>query len=104
MSTSTTATTVLPSSSPQGSRRDIRRVAVLGAGTMGSRIAAHIANAGLPVVLLDIVPPGTPSDAPRAERNKIVLAAVEASRSPSPPPSTPPNPLAFSPSATSTTT
>jgi len=29
-------------------------VAVLGAGTMGSRIAAHIANAGVPVVLLDI--------------------------------------------------
>ena len=33
----------------------IRRCAVLGAGTMGSRIAAHLANAGLPVVLLDIV-------------------------------------------------
>jgi 3-hydroxyacyl-CoA dehydrogenase len=32
----------------------IRKVAVLGAGTMGSRIAAHFANAGLPVVLLDI--------------------------------------------------
>jgi 3-hydroxyacyl-CoA dehydrogenase len=32
----------------------IRRVAVLGAGTMGSRIAAHLANAGLPVVLLDV--------------------------------------------------
>jgi 3-hydroxyacyl-CoA dehydrogenase len=35
----------------------IRRVAVLGAGVMGSGIAAHCANAGLPVVLLDIVPP-----------------------------------------------
>ncbi|HTW61716.1 MAG TPA: 3-hydroxyacyl-CoA dehydrogenase NAD-binding domain-containing protein [Terracidiphilus sp.] len=32
----------------------IRRVAVLGAGTMGSRIAAHLANAGLPVLLLDL--------------------------------------------------
>ena len=32
----------------------IRKAAVLGAGTMGSRIAAHLANAGLPVVLLDI--------------------------------------------------
>ena len=32
----------------------IRKGAVLGAGTMGSRIAAHLANAGLPVVLLDI--------------------------------------------------
>jgi 3-hydroxyacyl-CoA dehydrogenase len=34
----------------------IRKVGVLGAGTMGSRIAAHFANAGLPVVLLDIPP------------------------------------------------
>jgi 3-hydroxyacyl-CoA dehydrogenase len=34
---------------------DIRRAAVLGAGTMGARIAAHFANAGLPVLLLDIV-------------------------------------------------
>src|ERR1035437_8162532 len=57
--------------------RQIRRVAVLGAGTMGSRIAAHIANAGVPVVLLDIVPPGTPADAPPAVRNKLVLAALD---------------------------
>jgi len=57
--------------------RDIRRVAVLGAGTMGSRIAAHIANAGLPVVLLDIVPPGTSDNAPKSERNKFVLGALE---------------------------
>src|SRR5690348_3557168 len=35
----------------------IRRVAVLGAGVMGSGIAAHCANAGIPVLLLDIVPP-----------------------------------------------
>jgi len=34
--------------------RTIQRVAVLGAGTMGSRIAAHFANAGIPSVLLDI--------------------------------------------------
>jgi 3-hydroxyacyl-CoA dehydrogenase len=32
----------------------LRRMAVLGAGTMGSRIAAHLANAGFPVVLLDL--------------------------------------------------
>ena len=36
--------------------RDIRKVAVLGAGTMGARIAAHLANASIPSVLLDIVP------------------------------------------------
>ena len=32
----------------------IRRAAVLGAGTMGSRIAAHLANAGIPALLLDL--------------------------------------------------
>ena len=36
--------------------RTIERVAVLGAGTMGSRIAAHFANAGIPSVLLDVTP------------------------------------------------
>jgi len=35
----------------------IQKVAVLGAGTMGSRIAAHLANAGVATVLLDIVAP-----------------------------------------------
>lgn len=40
--------------------KQIRKVAVLGAGTMGSRIAAHIANARVPVVLLDMVPRGRP--------------------------------------------
>ena len=55
----------------------IRKVAVLGAGTMGSRIAAHVANAGVPVVLLDIVPPGTAADAPISEKNKFVIAAME---------------------------
>jgi len=34
--------------------RSIRSVAVLGAGTMGAQIAAHVANAGLPVLLLDL--------------------------------------------------
>ena len=34
----------------------VRRAAVLGAGTMGSRIAAHLANAGIPALLLDMVP------------------------------------------------
>src|SRR6478672_7601870 len=32
----------------------IRSVAILGAGTMGAQIAAHVANAGLPVLLLDL--------------------------------------------------
>jgi 3-hydroxyacyl-CoA dehydrogenase len=63
--------------STPSSQKQIRKVAVLGAGTMGSRIAAHIANAGLPVVLLDIVPQGTEADAPKTERNKFVIAALD---------------------------
>jgi 3-hydroxyacyl-CoA dehydrogenase len=35
--------------------RDIKKVAVIGAGVMGAAIAAHVTNAGIPVVLLDIV-------------------------------------------------
>ena len=49
-----------------------RRLAVLGAGTMGSRIAAQFANAGFPVDLLDIVLPGT------ADRNAAALAGLDA--------------------------
>src|SRR5581483_9196476 len=48
----------------------IRKAAVLGAGTMGSRIAAHLANAGVPVVLLDI-----PSK--DAARSAIAQGALE---------------------------
>src|SRR5215469_4417236 len=50
----------------------IRRAAVLGAGTMGSRIAAHLANAGIPSLLLDLVPEG------EANRNRLALAALDA--------------------------
>jgi 3-hydroxyacyl-CoA dehydrogenase len=61
-------------------KRHIEKAVVLGAGTMGSRIAAHLANAGLPCILLDIVPPNLPADAPAAERNKIVRAGLEAAK------------------------
>jgi 3-hydroxyacyl-CoA dehydrogenase len=45
----------------------IGRVAVLGAGTMGAAIAAHCANAGLPVDLLDVAPTElAPEEAPGA--------------------------------------
>jgi 3-hydroxyacyl-CoA dehydrogenase len=54
----------------------IQKAAVLGAGTMGARIAAHFANAGLPCLLLDIVP----KDAASADRNKIVTAGLEAAK------------------------
>ncbi len=40
----------------------IRKVAVLGAGVMGAAIAAHLANVGIPSLLLDIVPPGEKKD------------------------------------------
>src|SRR5262249_30601852 len=61
-------------------KRRIEKAVVLGAGTMGSRIAAHLANAGLPCILLDIVPPNLPPGAPLAERNKIVRAGLEAAK------------------------
>jgi 3-hydroxyacyl-CoA dehydrogenase len=61
-------------------KRRIEKAVVLGAGTMGSRIAAHFANAGLPCVLLDIVPPNLPADAPAGERNKIVRAGLQAAK------------------------
>ena len=51
----------------------VRRAAVLGAGTMGSRIAAHLANAGIPTLLLDLIPKDV-----GAERNKLALAALDA--------------------------
>jgi 3-hydroxyacyl-CoA dehydrogenase len=55
----------------------ISKVAVLGAGTMGARIAAHFANAGVSCVLLDIVPPDVPSGADKSARNKLVAQGLE---------------------------
>ena len=54
----------------------IHKVAILGAGTMGARIAAHFANAGVPSYLLDIVP----ADAEGAARNKIAAAGLDAAK------------------------
>ena len=56
--------------------KPIRKAAVLGAGTMGARIAAHFANAGIPTLLLDIVPP----DADGPARNKVAAAGLEGAR------------------------
>jgi 3-hydroxyacyl-CoA dehydrogenase len=61
-------------------KRRIEKAVVLGAGTMGARIAAHFANSGLPCVLLDIVPPGVAADAPSEARNKIVRAGLDGAR------------------------
>ena len=49
-------------------RKPIRRAAVIGAGVMGSGIAAHLANAGVSVLLMDIVPPGL-SESERGDRS-----------------------------------
>ena len=54
----------------------IHKVAVLGAGTMGARIAAHFANAGVPSLLLDMVPP----DADGPARNKFAAAGLDGAR------------------------
>jgi 3-hydroxyacyl-CoA dehydrogenase len=57
----------------------IRRAGVIGAGVMGSGIAAHFANAGLEVVLLDIVPPNLKDDekTKKAARNKFAAGGLE---------------------------
>ena len=49
----------------------LRNAAVIGAGVMGSGIAAHLANAGIPVLLLDIVPEKA------EDRNIIATEAVK---------------------------
>ncbi len=56
--------------------KQIHKVAVLGAGTMGARIAAHFANAGVPSYLFDIAPP----DADGSARNKIAAAGLDAAK------------------------
>jgi 3-hydroxyacyl-CoA dehydrogenase len=58
----------------------INKVAVLGAGTMGVRIAAHFANAGIPSYLLDIVAADAPSGAATPARNKIAIAGLESAK------------------------
>ena len=58
-------------------KRTIRKVAVLGSGVMGSRIACHFAGTGHEVLLLDIVPQGLNPDAGKNARNKIVDDALQ---------------------------
>ena len=60
--------------------RKIRKAAVLGSGVMGSGIAAHLANIGVEVLMLDIVPFDLKDEEKnnRAARNKIVNGALKA--------------------------
>ncbi len=63
-------------------KRIIKKVAVLGSGVMGSRIACHFANIGMQVLLLDIVP----KDADAKSRNKLVNDALTAALKSNPSP------------------
>jgi 3-hydroxyacyl-CoA dehydrogenase len=58
--------------------RSIKKVAVLGSGVMGSRIACHFAGIGVQVLLLDIQSKDLPTDAPKTQKNKIVNDALTA--------------------------
>ena len=51
--------------------QEIKRAAVIGAGVMGSGIAAHFANAGIPVILLDIPQSGF------GKKNALAEGAIE---------------------------
>ncbi|WP_266203193.1 3-hydroxyacyl-CoA dehydrogenase/enoyl-CoA hydratase family protein [Pontibacter kalidii] len=67
-------------------KRIIKKVAVLGSGVMGSRIACHFANIGVQVLLLDIVPKELTADEEKKGltleskqvRNRIVNSSLEA--------------------------
>jgi len=59
--------------------KPIRRACVIGAGVMGQGIAAHFANAGIEVLLLDIVPPDLKDadKAPKAARNAFAAGGLD---------------------------
>jgi 3-hydroxyacyl-CoA dehydrogenase len=55
---------------------NIKKAAVLGAGTMGAAIAAHLSNAGIPTLLLDIAP----READAKDKNSVVKSLWEAAK------------------------
>ena len=59
--------------------KPVRRAGVIGAGVMGSGIMAHFANAGVDVVMLDIVPPGLTEDEKKnpAKRNQFAAGGLK---------------------------
>jgi 3-hydroxyacyl-CoA dehydrogenase len=59
-------------------KRTIKKVAVLGSGVMGSRIACHFAGVGVQVLLLDMVPKEATESTKPGERNKLVNDALTA--------------------------
>ncbi len=56
----------------------VEKAAVLGAGTMGAAIAAHLSNAGIPTLLLDIASPDAGDS--KAERDALVKSMFEAAK------------------------
>jgi 3-hydroxyacyl-CoA dehydrogenase len=68
-------------------KRSIKKIAVLGSGVMGSRIACHFAGIGVQVLLLDIVPVNsTETGGKPADKNKIVHDALQAALKSNPSP------------------
>lgn len=59
-------------------KRIIKKVAIIGSGVMGSRIACHFANIGCQVLLLDIVPSDAKESDDKKARNQIVNDALKA--------------------------
>jgi 3-hydroxyacyl-CoA dehydrogenase len=59
-------------------KRIIKKIAVLGSGVMGSRIACHFAGIGVQVLLLDIVPNDAKESSNSSARNKLVNDALQA--------------------------
>jgi 3-hydroxyacyl-CoA dehydrogenase len=68
------------------SKRIIKKVAVLGSGVMGSRIACHFAGIGVQVLLLDMVPKEAVESDNKAARNKLVNDALQAALKSNPSP------------------
>ena len=67
-------------------KRSIKKVAILGSGVMGSRIACHFAGIGVQVLLLDMVPKEATESTKPQERNKLVNDALQAALKSNPSP------------------
>ena len=57
--------------------KNIKKVAVLGSGIMGSGIACHLANIGLEVLLLDMIPKEATTSNDKTVRNGLVNASLK---------------------------
>src|SRR6266436_213967 len=58
--------------------RTIKKIAVLGSGVMGSRIACHFAGIGVQVLLLDVIPKEATENSDKKTRNAIVDHSLQA--------------------------